>query len=132
MNEEFDGNSFDEATEAANDGVDTFSDQLTRIINAIGSIVDHIPDIFAQFGWPLLFTAIVLYLVWPYVVEMRQKVSLSVANNPVRREVLNNELKRARAMQQLDVYKANRKARDSESGLEDAGDTPTDESSDGT
>lgn len=93
----------------------SISSFISNFVATSSSLLRSVPDFFAEFGWPLLFTALILFFVWPYVEKMRQTVSLSVANNPVRKETFDTELKRARAMQQLDVYKANR-MRDAESG----------------
>ena len=80
--------------------------------NIMYAIVQHIaanlPHYIAMVGWPLLITLVILYNIWPYVQQLRESASLAAANAPSRKELFNNELKRARAIQQLDVYKASR------------------------
>lgn len=88
---------------------------FVNIYDSIENIVRNLPEYVATFGWPLLITLVILYSIWPYVVGLRESISLSVANDPSRRKLFDEELKRARAMQQLDVYKSYRTQREAES-----------------
>ena len=82
-------------------------------MNASVSIID---DVFQQiilffqtYGWYIVFSF--LAFVWfakPVLTEFYRKVSLAQANNPKRRSVLDEERRRVRVHQQLDVYKAHR------------------------
>jgi hypothetical protein len=110
----------------------TVSDSLTAVVNLLKYGVSRIPNFFAEFGWPMLFTMLILYIAWPHVENMRQKVSLAVANNPVRKETFDTERKRARAMQQLDVYKAHRQSRDAEAGSANCDDEVSPSEDEGT
>ena len=80
------------------------------------SSVSIIDDIFQQFvrffqtyGWYFVFSF--LAFVWfakPVLDEFYRKVSLAQANYPQRKSVLDEERRRVRVHQQLDVYKAHR------------------------
>ena len=85
-----------------------------NIINSyLVQIRENVSNNISSIGWTLLIAFIVLYNLWPYIEQLRSKVCVNVANDPSRKKLFNEELKRARAMQQLDVYKANRKNRES-------------------
>mmetsp|Transcript_26443 Transcript_26443/g.26694 ORF Transcript_26443/g.26694 Transcript_26443/m.26694 type:complete len:85 (+) Transcript_26443:110-364(+) len=64
-----------------------------------------------RYGWYLIFTLVAFYFIRPYLIEYSRKASLQRANNPHRKAVLEEEVKRARVRQQLDIYKANRECR---------------------
>jgi len=74
----------------------------------VREFLTEIPIFIAKIGWPVLFTVFFLYMIWPYIQETRRNVSLSSANNVQRKKVLDAEVKRVRAMQQLDLLKSNR------------------------
>ncbi len=59
-------------------------------------------------GWKIIFLLIIIYLLYPYFLQWRPQVSLKSANDPNRKNILDEGRKRARMHQQLDVYKANR------------------------
>ena len=88
--------------------------QDTSFITSIEQIFSSLPNVLASIGWPLLFTALVVYWLWPTIMKMKSSASLSVANNSKRKSVFNEEVKRIRTLQQLDVYKAKRELAEAE------------------
>jgi len=81
-----------------------------------GTIFDdmmvYISNFIENYGWPILFSIIALYFARPYISEISRKISLASANNKSRRALLDEEKKRARVVQQLNLYKANRDSKD--------------------
>ena len=75
-------------------------------------ISDKIQLFFELFGWPILIVCIAIYFSRNYIREKLRNMRLAQANNPQRRSILDKEVKRARLVQQLDVYKANRNLRE--------------------
>jgi hypothetical protein len=63
-----------------------------------------------SYGWPILISIIALYCAKDYINDFFQKLSLKNANNPSRRKLLDEERKRARVNQQLDIFKSTREA----------------------
>lgn len=70
----------------------------------------YIISLIERFGWPILISLIALYSAKDYINDFFQKVSLKNANNPTRRRVLDEERKRVRVNQQLDIFKSTREA----------------------
>lgn len=61
-----------------------------------------------RWGWWLVFSLIAMYMARPYVDRWMNERSLAHANDPRRRQLLDEERRRIRVHQQLDVYKAHR------------------------
>ena len=79
--------------------------------NIIDDGVNFFAFLLQKYGWPIIFSLIALYYALPHVKDYLRQVSLASANNRHRRSILEADMKRARVMQQLDLYKANREAR---------------------
>jgi hypothetical protein len=76
--------------------------------NIVDDLVQFIARFLADYGWYLVFSALALYLAGPYIEAWRRSASLRDAKRPERVAVLDEDLRRARMRQQLDVFKANR------------------------
>lgn len=84
---------------------------LNEVIdNYVIGIGSFIANFFASYGWSIVFVLIAMYFSWPYVNILMKKRSLAQANNPARKKILDEERKRVRMYQQLDVYKASKEA----------------------
>ena len=77
----------------------------------LDEIYSSITDFFEHYGWGVVFISIFIYFARPYVETYLKKRSLENANRPERRNLLDSEMKKARTIQQLDLYKANRDAK---------------------
>ena len=84
--------------------------------NIIDDCIVLITQFFQTYGWMIVFTCIAYYFAQPYINEYSRRRSLEQANDPKRRAVLDEERKKARIYQQLDVYRANREANEAEGG----------------
>jgi hypothetical protein len=65
-----------------------------------------------QYGWYLIFLGCLVYYLTPHATRVVNRMSLEHANRPARRNILDSDVKRARMLQQLDVYKSNKRHRD--------------------
>ncbi len=79
--------------------------------NIIDDGIKYIGVLLQKFGWPIIFSLIAIYYALPYVKDYLRQMSLARANNRHRRSILEADMKRARVIQQLDLYKANRESR---------------------
>ena len=77
----------------------------------IEGYVIEVQSFFAKYGWPIVFCLLSLYMAWPILETIMKKRSLAQANNPHRRKILDEERKRVRMYQQLDVFKASKEAK---------------------
>ena len=78
-------------------------------VSIIDDVFQQMIHFFQTYGWYIVFSF--LAFVWfakPMLMEFSQKLSLAQANNPKRKSVLDEERRRVRVHQQLDVYKAHR------------------------
>lgn len=66
----------------------------------------HFREFLAKFGWPILITLFLLYYFKPQIKQWRHEYSIKRANHPMRVEILNEDMKRVRARQQLEHLKA--------------------------
>ena len=87
-------------------------EKLRRSANVIDEYAEYAMLFFARFGWYLVFGAITVYFVQPYLHRWVNDLSTAHANRESRKAILDEDRKRARMLQQLDVYKANRLHRD--------------------
>ena len=76
----------------------------------IDSYVIEVQSFFAHYGWHIVFCLLALYFSWPYIDKFMKHRSLAQANNPTRKKILDEERKRVRMYQQLDVYKSSKEA----------------------
>ena len=78
--------------------------------------IDEIYGLFVQaiqsYGWPILIILVVIYFSQPKIKQWRNSLSTRLANNPNRRSLLDEEVKRARMRQQLEVLKAAQEAKE--------------------
>ena len=82
---------------------------MNASISIIDDLFEQLIHFFQTYGWYFVFSF--LAFVWyakPLLTELFRKISLAQANNPKRRSVLDEERRRVRVHQQLDVYKAHR------------------------
>ena len=82
--------------------------------NIFEEAVQYVQFVIENYGWTILFSAIFFFSIKPYLSSYMEKLSREHANRPERKGVLDEEVKRVRAMQQLDVYKASRETKYSE------------------
>ena len=73
---------------------------------AIDEIFALIARTIQSYGWPVLIALLALYFAHPTLQQWRNNVSTRLANSSHRRAVLDEEMKRARLRQQLEVIKA--------------------------
>jgi hypothetical protein len=73
--------------------------------NTISGVYQTFREFLAHYGWPLLFVVALLYYFKPQLNKWQQDYALKRANNPHRVQILDEDLKRVRARQQLDHYK---------------------------
>lgn len=85
---------------------------MTTAIDEIFAVIAHVIQ---SYGWPILFTLLALYFAFPSLQQWRNDVSTRLANSSHRRAVLDEEMKRARLRQQLEVIKATKEAPKTES-----------------
>ena len=78
----------------------------------IYSYVDATKQFFASYGWHMVFFLIIFYFSRPYLDKFMKQRSLAQANDPRRRQILDEERKRIRMYQQLDVFKAAKEAKE--------------------
>ena len=78
--------------------------------NIISDAIKLIQKSLERFGWPIIFSAAAIYYILPHIRSYLQKLSLASANNRHRRAIIQEDVKKVRVRQQLDVYKAAREA----------------------
>ena len=78
------------------------------MVTIIDDILKFAQQWLERWGWWLVFSLIALYLARPHLDQLMKERSLAHANDPRRRELLDEERRRVRVHQQLDVYKAHR------------------------
>mmetsp|Transcript_15172 Transcript_15172/g.22817 ORF Transcript_15172/g.22817 Transcript_15172/m.22817 type:complete len:148 (-) Transcript_15172:239-682(-) len=76
----------------------------------MGEIYVEIRLFLAAYGWYLVFLIIALYLLKPYLVKWREERAYRAAQNPLRVKILDEERKRVRLRQQLEILKASEAA----------------------
>ena len=76
-----------------------------NIIDEIGGVIG---SLFVRYGWYVVFLGILLYALSPHASRIVDNLNRAHANRASRRKILDENRKRARMVQQLDVYKANR------------------------
>ena len=88
-----------------------------NVIDELGYIVGSFVQ---RFAWYVVLLGVLAYWLSPHIAGAANRASIAHANRSARKEVLDKERKRARLIQQLDVYKSNRLYRDgmSEDDLE--------------
>jgi len=86
---------------------------LPNMSNVVMNSCDYF---FSTYGWPILLTLLALYLGRDHIRKFLNARSLASANDPTRRKILDEEKKKARMRQQLDLMKAYRESNDTESG----------------
>jgi hypothetical protein len=84
---------------------------MENLNDIIQGYISEIQLFFAKYGWYIVFTLLALHFSWPSIEKFMKQRSLSQANNPIRRKILDEERKRVRMYQQLDVYKASKEAK---------------------
>ena len=72
----------------------------------IHEIIDYIGQFLATYGWPIVITLMVLYLSRDYLKQYQEQLSLRRAQNPHRVKILEEEMKRVRLKQQIEVNRA--------------------------
>lgn len=77
--------------------------------STLSSIYITFREFLAHYGWPLLFVVALLYYFKPQLNKLQQDYSLNRPNNPYRVQLLDEDLKRVRARQQLEHYKSTEK-----------------------
>lgn len=82
--------------------------------NILDDIFANVHMLLIEYGWTIIFLLILAYILSPYVQEFQKNRSLSIANSPSRRATFEEDVKRARARQQLDVYKSAREHKEEE------------------
>jgi hypothetical protein len=88
--------------------------------NVIDEFAAVAVNFLSQYGWYIVIACLLWYNFSPQVYRLRDNLSLAHANRASRVKILDEDRKRARMIQQLDVYKANRIFKDSESGTVDS------------
>jgi hypothetical protein len=77
--------------------------------NAITDLFQNLHGLIQAYGWYVILGLIALYMLQPQLQRMRAEWSLRQANNPTRRKILDDERKRVRLQQQLDLLRAQEK-----------------------
>jgi hypothetical protein len=62
-------------------------------------------EFLSRYGWPILIVLFLLYYFRPQLNKLQADYSLKKANNPYRVQILDEDMKRVRARQQLDHLK---------------------------
>jgi hypothetical protein len=62
-------------------------------------------EFLSRYGWPILILLFLLYYFRPQIKKLQADYSLKKANNPYRVQILDEDMKRVRARQQLDHLK---------------------------
>ena len=84
--------------------------------NVIDEFAGVAVNFLSRYGWYIVIACVLWYNFSPQLYQLKNNLSLAHANRASRVKILDEERKRARMIQQLDVYKANRVFKDSESG----------------
>lgn len=69
----------------------------------IDEVVASVIATIQQWGWPVVFSLIAIYMLQPQINQFKNWLSLKRANDPDRVRVLNEERQRVRLQQQLDL-----------------------------
>ena len=85
---------------------------IEDINDIIYSYINIIKQFFASYGWRIVFCLIIFYYSRPYLDKFMKQRSLAQANDPKRKQILDEERKRIRMYQQLDVYKSSKEAKE--------------------
>ena len=78
--------------------------------NAITDALGTCQGLLQAYGWYLVLAVVAMYLLLPSLLKLRAELSLRHANNPTRRKILDEERKRVRLQQQVDLLRAKEKA----------------------
>lgn len=74
--------------------------------DAIRELLEECVNMLQSYGWYILLVLLVLYLLRPHLHQLRAQASLRLANNPTRRKILDEEKKRVRLQQQINLAQA--------------------------
>jgi hypothetical protein len=74
--------------------------------NVITDLLQGTQGLLQAYGWYLVLTLLALYLLRPSLQRLRAELSLRHANNPTRRGILDEERRRVRLQQQMDLLRA--------------------------
>mmetsp|Transcript_29311 Transcript_29311/g.49473 ORF Transcript_29311/g.49473 Transcript_29311/m.49473 type:complete len:144 (-) Transcript_29311:487-918(-) len=74
--------------------------------NAITDLLDEMKMFLQNYGWYIVLAVVAFYLLQPQLQTLRAELSLRQANNPTRRKILDEERKRVRLQQQMDLLRA--------------------------
>lgn len=80
-----------------------------NVIDELGYVVG---SLIQRYAWYVVMLGAVAYWLSPHIALAVSRASIAHANRSARKEILDKERKRARMIQQLDVYKSNRLHRD--------------------
>lgn len=71
--------------------------------NAITDLIDFGCGFLQSYGWYIVLALVAFYCLQPSIRQLRSQLSLWQANNPTRRKILDEEKKRIRLQQQIDL-----------------------------
>lgn len=74
--------------------------------NVITEAFESMKAFLQSYGWYIVFILIGAYFFRPYAQQIRTEISIRQANNPTRVKILDEQRKRARLRQQMDMLKA--------------------------
>lgn len=74
--------------------------------NAITDLLEDAQLFLQNYGWYIVLAMVAYYLLQPQLQTLRAELSLRQANNPTRRNILDEERKRVRLQQQMDLLRA--------------------------
>jgi hypothetical protein len=75
--------------------------------NVFEELLLHLQQFAEKYGWTIVFSGVLYFTIKPYITAFVESRSRSHANRPDRKKVLDSEVQRVRAIQQLNVYKTN-------------------------
>lgn len=78
--------------------------------NAITDLLAACQRFLEAYGWYMVLVLLALYMLQPHILRLRAELSLRQANNPTRRKILDEERKRVRLQQQVDLLRAKERA----------------------
>lgn len=91
-------------------------------MQASDNVIDEFGGVIISFirgyGWYLVFFGALVCYLRPHAAHAANQLSLAHANRASRKAILDEEKKRARMIQQLDLYKANRSHKESAKDIE--------------